>query len=111
MIVPFNPPEEYDISFTARGGEGATNIGLGLMTAVGNVMVCLNDHAAGIDNLQGVSWYGVNNPSFYAAKLYDRSADFDAKIAVRKNRIVLTVGGKRRSIPDQSRSQIFLGRR
>lgn len=94
VIVPFNPPEEYDITFTARGGEGATNVCLGLMIAGRHVMIGLNDHAAGIDNLQGHAWYDGDNPSQYLGKLFDLGADFDAKVAVRKNRIVLIVGGK-----------------
>jgi serine/threonine protein kinase len=94
VIIPFNPPEEYDVSFTARGGDQATNIGLGLMIGGRHVMVCLNDHAAGIDTLQGHPWHDRNNPSHYAGNIFDRDTTFDAKLAVRTNRIVLEVGGK-----------------
>lgn len=94
VLVPFTPPEEYDLACSMIPQASNLHWNVGLVVAGRNVLIGFNEYQTGLEGVDGKAWQDGANPSFFGNRLYGKDEPTEVAIAVRKGRIFAAVNGR-----------------
>ncbi len=94
VLVPFAPPEEYDIVGSMIPQANNLHWTIGLVVAGRNVLIGFNEFQTGLEGVDGKAWQDGANPSFFGNHLFGKDEPTEVSIAVRKGRVFAAINGR-----------------
>ena len=94
VLVPFTPPEEYDVACSMIPQANNLHWSVGIVVAGRNTLIGFNGNETGVEGIAGKSWHDNTNPSHFGSRLFQKDEPTEVAIAVRKGRVFATVNGR-----------------
>lgn len=94
VLVPFVPPEEYDLECTAVLADDSVQIGVGFVVAGRQVMLVAKTQQSGLGDIDGTRSYEEGNPTRIYEPICKPGEPAALQIGVRRGRTFASVNGK-----------------
>ncbi len=94
VLVPFTPPEEYDLACSMIPHANNLHWTVGIVVAGRNTLIGFNGNETGLEGIAGKPWHDNANPSHFGSRLFSKDEPTEVAIAVRKGRVFAAVNGR-----------------
>ena len=94
VLVPFSPPEEYDVACSMLPEANNLHWSVGIVVAGRNTLVGFGESQAGLEGVDGKHWHDGTNHSLFSGRLFRKGEPTEVVIAVRKGRVFATFNGR-----------------